>query len=300
MIDSALPQPTILLTGVNGQIGFELACSLQGLGRVVALDRAGLDLSDTNRIRHVVQDVGPSLIVNAAAYTAVDAAETDAASAMRVNADAPEVLSQEAKRLGALLVHYSTDYVFDGAKTGAYVEDDAPNPLNIYGVSKLGGEQAIAASGCAHLIFRTSWIYGARGTNFLQTMLRLGAERDELSVVNDQTGAPTWSRTVASATAKVLSQLLCGERDDWISSSGIYHLTAGGATSWAGFAEAIFRNSCQTAKPVIKSIPTASYTTPAVRPLNSQLSNDKLAKTFGIEAPVWDEALRQCMRESRL
>ncbi|MGV7241899.1 dTDP-4-dehydrorhamnose reductase [Caballeronia sp. M23-90] len=300
MIDSALSRPTILLTGVNGQIGFELARSLQGLGRVVALDRVGLDLSDTNRIRHVVQDVGPSLIVNAAAYTAVDAAETDAASAMQVNADAPEVLSQEAKRLGALLVHYSTDYVFDGAKTGPYVEDDAPNPLNIYGVSKLGGEQAIAASGCAHLIFRTSWIYGVRGTNFLQTMLRLGAERDELSVVNDQTGAPTWSRTVANETAKVLSQLLCGERDDWIRSSGIYHLTAGGSTSWAGFAEAIFHNSCQPARPVIKSIPTASYPAPAVRPLNSQLSNDKLAMAFGIEAPAWDEALRQCMRNSGL
>ncbi|MDP9154900.1 MAG: dTDP-4-dehydrorhamnose reductase [Pseudomonadota bacterium] len=300
MIDPALPQLTILLTGVNGQIGFELARSLRGLGRVVALDRAGLDLSDTKRIRHVVQDVRPSLIVNAAAYTAVDAAETEAASAMRVNADAPDVLSQEAKRLGALLVHYSTDYVFDGAKPGAYVEDDPPNPMNVYGVSKLAGEQAIAASGCAHLIFRTSWIYGARGTNFLQTMLRLGAERDELSVVNDQTGAPTWSRTVADETAKVLSQLLCGERDDWIRSTGIYHLTARGSTSWAGFAEAIFHNFCQPARPVIKSIPTSAYPTPAVRPLNSQLSIDKLAMTFGIEAPAWDEALRQCMRDSGL
>jgi len=299
MFDPASPRPTILLTGVSGQIGFELARSLRSLGRVVALDRAGLDLSDTNQIRQVVQKVAPSLIVNAAAYTAVDAAETDAARAMRLNADAPEVLSQEAKRIGALLVHYSTDYVFDGAKPSAYVEGDAPNPLNVYGVSKLAGEQAITASGCAHLIFRTSWIYGARGTNFLQTMLRLGSERDELSVVHDQTGAPTWSRTVANDTAKVLSQLLCNERDDWIRSSGIYHLTARGSTSWAGFAEAIFHNSCGPAKPVIKSIPTALFPTPAIRPINSRLSNDKLAIKFGIRTPAWEEALRQCMREFR-
>jgi dTDP-4-dehydrorhamnose reductase len=304
-----LSQPTILLTGVNGQIGFELARSLQGLGRVMSFDRAGLELSDTRRIRQVVRDVAPALIVNAAAYTDVDAAETDATSAMRVNADAPEMLSREAKRLGALLVHYSTDYVFDGAKPGAYVEDDATNPLNVYGVSKLAGEQAIAASGCAHLIFRTSWIYGARGKNFLQTMLALGTERDQLSVVNDQMGAPTWSRTVANETANVLSQLLLGsrsnsQRDDWLSNSGIYHLTASGSTSWAGFAHAIFLNLMQQKKPAVKEIPTASYPTPAARPLNSRLSNDKLTATFGVNPAAWDEALHDCMRqctqESRL
>jgi dTDP-4-dehydrorhamnose reductase len=295
----SLSQPTILLTGVNGQVGFELARSLQGLGRVVPFDRAGLDLSDIDRMRQVVRDVAPALIVNAAAYTAVDVAETDAASATQVNADAPEVLSREAKRLGALLVHYSTDYVFDGTKTGAYVEIDATNPLNVYGVSKLAGEQAIAASGCAHLIFRTSWIYGARGKNFLQTMLRLGAERDQLSVVNDQIGAPTWSRTIANETANVLSQLLCSGHEDWLTRSGVYHLTASGSTSWAGFARAIFLNSTQQNKPVVRGIATASYPTAAARPLNSRLSNDKLAATFGIKSPAWDEALCQCMLESR-
>lgn len=295
-----LPKPTILLTGAPGQIGFELARSLQGLGRLVAFDRAGLDLSDTARIEQVVSDIAPAVIVNAAAYTAVDAAETDVAGAMRLNADAPEALSRVAKRIGALLVHYSTDYVFDGAKPGAYVEEDATNPLNVYGVSKLAGEEAIAASGCAYLVFRTSWVYGARGTNFLRTMLRLGAERDELSVVNDQIGAPTWSRTIADETAIALSQLLRGQREDWFRRSGVYHLTAAGLTSWAGFAQAIFDNSMQPDKPTIKGIPTTSYPTPAARPLNSWLSNDKLSEGFGTKAPAWDKALRQCMRESGL
>jgi dTDP-4-dehydrorhamnose reductase len=170
----------------------------------------------------------------------------------------------------------------------------------VYGASKLAGERAIAASGCAHLIFRTSWVYGARGQNFLQTMLRLGAERDELSVVNDQIGAPTWSRTIAVATAAVLLQLLRSEHDDWLSSSGIYHLTAAGSTSWAGFAEAIFCNACQPDKPAIKGIQTALYPTAAERPLNSRLSNDKVSMAFGIETPLWDDALRQCMAQSRL
>jgi dTDP-4-dehydrorhamnose reductase len=289
---------TVLLTGANGQIGFELARSLQGLGRVVALDRRSLDLADFDEIRRVVRDLTPALIVNAAAYTAVDAAESDAAAAMRLNAEAPDLLAQEAKRLGALLVHYSTDYVFDGAKDGAYEEDDATNPLNVYGKSKLAGEQAIAASGCAHLIFRTSWVYGARGKNFLQTMLRLGAERDELSVVADQIGAPTWSRSIAALTSSVLSQLLARNEDDLVRDSGIYHLTASGATSWCGFAQAIFDNSKQEKKPVIKAIPTASYPTPAARPLNSRLSNHKLFTTFGLKAPDWQEALRLCMAES--
>lgn len=300
MTEPALSRPTILLTGINGQVGSELARSLQAVGRVVGFDRASLNLSDIKRIRQVVNDVAPALIVNAAAYTAVDAAETDVASAMRLNADAPETFAREAKRLGALLVHYSTDYVFDGAKQGPYVEDDATNPLNVYGVSKLAGEQAVVASGCAYLIFRTSWVYGARRKNFLQTMLRLGAERDELRVVNDQIGAPTWSRTIAVASAAVLSQVLRSGHDDLLSSSGIYHFTAAGSTSWAGFAQEIFRNSSQPDRPVIKGIPTASYPTPAVRPLNSRLSNDKLAKAFGIQAPSWDDALRQCMAQSRL
>jgi dTDP-4-dehydrorhamnose reductase len=295
----------ILLTGANGQIGFELARSLQGLGRVVALDRNGLDLSDSEQIRRVVRELSPALIINAAAYTAVDLAESDMAAAMRLNAEAPEILAQEAKDLGSLLVHYSTDYVFDGTKDGPYEENDAANPLNVYGKSKLAGEQAIAASGCAHLILRTSWVYGVRGKNFLRTMLQLGAQRDELSVVADQIGAPTWSRTIAAITSEALSQLLAQDRDAWPRYSGIYHLTASGATSWCGFAQAIFDISALERKPVIKAIPTAAYSdltnagisTVAVRPRNSRLSNQKLFATFGLRAPDWREALERCMAD---
>ncbi|MGX7004363.1 dTDP-4-dehydrorhamnose reductase [Caballeronia sp. KNU42] len=290
----------ILLTGANGQVGFELARTLRGLGHVVALDRSGLDLTDSEQIRHIVRELSPALILNAAAYTAVDAAESDVAAAMRLNAQAPDILAQEAKRLGALLVHYSTDYVFDGTKDGPYEEDDAANPLNVYGKSKLAGEQAIAASGCAHLILRTSWVYGARGRNFLRTMLQLGAQREELSVVADQIGAPTWSRTIAAMTSDVLSQLLVQDRDEWLRRSGIYHLTACGATSWCGFAQAIFDRSTLANKPVVKAIPTAAYaglSTAAVRPKNSLLSNHKLFATFGLTAPDWREALELCMAE---
>lgn len=289
-------EQTILLTGVNGQVGFELARSLQGLGNVVALDRSLLDLADLDQVRRVVREMKPSLIVNPAAHTAVDKAETDVDAAMRLNAEAPGLLAKEAKSLGAALVHYSTDYVFDGTKDGAYVETDAVNPQNVYGKSKLAGEQAIAASGCAHLIFRTSWVYGMRGKNFLLTMLRLGADRDELSVVADQIGAPTWSNTIAALSANVLAQApAAGVGDWWQEHSGIYHLTASGATSWHGFAEAIFEFSDLARKPVVKPIPAASYPTPAARPANSRISNDKLASTFGVRAPDWRDALRLCM-----
>ena len=290
----------ILLTGANGQVGFELARSLQSLGYVVALDRSGLDLADSEQIRRVIRELSPALIVNAAAYTAVDAAESDVAAAMRLNAEAPDILAQEAKRLGALLVHYSTDYVFDGSKDGPYEEDDATNPLNVYGKSKFAGEQAIAASGCAHLILRTSWVYGARGRNFLLTMLQLGAQREELSVVAGQIGAPTWSRTIAAITSDMLSQLLVQDRDEWLRRSGIYHLTACGATSWCGFAQAIFDTSTLENKPVVKAILTAAYPgfpTAAVRPKNSRLSNHKLFATFGLTAPDWRDALERCMAD---
>lgn len=286
---------TILLTGVNGQVGFELARTLQGLGKVVALDRGALDLSDLDQVRKVVREVKPGVIVNPAAHTAVDKAETDVAAAMRLNAEMPGVLAEEAKRLGASLVHYSTDYVFDGMKEGQYVETDAVNPLNVYGRSKLAGEQAIAAVGCSHLIFRTSWIYGTRGRNFLLTMLRLGAERDELSVVSDQFGAPTWSNTIATLSANVLAQAVAGGADWWQQYSGLYHLTASDATSWHGFAEAIFKFSDLAEKPAVKPIPAASYPTPAARPTNSRLSNEKLFTAFGLKAPSWDTALRLCL-----
>ena len=289
-------QQTILLTGVNGQVGFELARSLQGLGQVVASERSALNLADLDEVRRVVRDVKPTIIVNPAAHTAVDRAESEVDAAMRANAEAPGVLAEEAKRLGASLVHYSTDYVFDGTKSGAYVENDTVNPQNVYGKSKLAGEQAIAAVGCAHLIFRTSWVYGTRGKNFLLTMMRLGAERDELSVVADQFGAPTWSNTIAALSANVLSQAVApAESDWWQAHSGIYHLSASGATSWHGFAEAIFELSDLAKKPIVKPIPAASYPTPAVRPRNSRMSNDKLAETFGVRAPDWREALRLCM-----
>ncbi|MFL9928051.1 dTDP-4-dehydrorhamnose reductase [Paraburkholderia sp. RL18-103-BIB-C] len=292
-------EQTILLTGVNGQLGFELARSLQGLGKVVALDRRALDLADLDQVRRVVREVKPGLIVNPAAHTAVDKAETDVEAAMRLNAEAPGALAEEAKRLGVALVHYSTDYVFDGTKHGVYVETDGVNPQNVYGKSKLAGERAIAAVGCAHLIFRTSWVYSTRGKNFLQTMLRLGAERAELSVVADQFGAPTWANTIAALSANVLAQAVApDQRDWWRAHSGVYHLTAAGATSWHGFAEAIFEFSELAKKPVVKPIPAASYPTPATRPSNSRMSNDKLADTFGVRAPDWRDALRLCMAVS--
>jgi dTDP-4-dehydrorhamnose reductase len=295
----ASAQRTILLTGVNGQVGFELARSLQGLGTIIAPRRSELDLSDLEQVRRVVRELKPALIVNPAAYTAVDKAETDVDAAMRLNAEAPAVLAEEAKRLGAALVHYSTDYVFDGTKGGVHVESDSVNPINVYGRSKLAGEDAIAAVGGAYLIFRTSWVYGTRGKNFLLTMLRLGSEREELSVVADQFGAPTWSNTIATSTAHVLAQSIASENEQWWREhSGVYHLTSGGVTSWHGFAEAIFEFSDLSRKPDVKPIPASAYPTPASRPANSSLSNDKLAAAFGVRAPDWREALRLCMAVS--
>ncbi|WP_266250363.1 MULTISPECIES: dTDP-4-dehydrorhamnose reductase [Paraburkholderia] len=289
----------ILLTGSTGQVGFELVRSLQGLGKVVVTGRNSLNLADTAQIRDTVRTLKPVLIVNPAAYTEVDKAEADVVSATQLNVDAPRVLAEEAKRLGAALVHYSTDYVFDGTKTTAYVEQDETNPQNVYGRTKRAGEQAIIESGCAHLIFRTSWVYGTRGKNFLLTMLRLGAQRSELSVVDDQYGAPTWANTIAALTSNVLAQAVRGSAADWdnwwSSYSGIYHLTASGETSWHQFAQAIFELSDLATKPLVKPIPAASYPTAAVRPANSRLSNDKLADVFGVRAPDWHDALRLCM-----
>jgi dTDP-4-dehydrorhamnose reductase len=291
---------TILLTGINGQVGFELERSLQGLGTIVALDRSQLDLSRLDQVREVVRAVKPDLIVNPAAYTAVDQAEADVAGATRLNAEAPAVLADEAKRIGAAMIHYSTDYVFAGTKQGPYVEDDPVDPKNVYGRTKLAGEQAIVASGCAHLIFRTSWVYGARGKNFLRTMLRLGAERAELSIVSDQVGAPTWSNTIATLSADVIAQAVgagpAGWGEWWRTHSGVFHLCASGATSWHGFAEAIFRLSNLEKKPTVKAIPASAYPTPASRPANSRMSTTKLAEHFGLCAPDWETALKLCMR----
>ncbi|KUY98713.1 dTDP-4-dehydrorhamnose reductase [Burkholderia territorii] len=291
-------EPTILVTGVNGQVGFELQRSLQGLGRVVACDRSMLDLSDLARVRDVVRDLKPAIIVNPAAYTAVDKAETDIDAARRLNAEVPCVLAEEAARSGAALVHYSTDYVFDGTKDGAYVETDATNPQNVYGLTKLEGEQAIAATGCAHVILRTSWVYGRRGKNFLLTMLKLGSERPELRVVADQIGAPTWSKTIAIATSHIVAQALATDEVDWWARrSGVYHFTSAGATSWHGFAEAILANAMGELAPKVVPIPASDYPVPAKRPANSKLSHAKLTQAFGLRLPEWDDALKLCLSE---
>jgi dTDP-4-dehydrorhamnose reductase len=289
---------TILLTGVNGQVGFELLRTVQGLGRVVALDRHALDLSDADAIRRIIRDVKPAMCLNAAAYTAVDQAETDKDAAFRLNADAPGVMAQECARLNALFVHYSTDYVFDGTKQGQYVEDDATNPQNVYGESKLAGERAVADAGGAHLIFRTSWVYGARGKNFVRTMLRLGAERDELRVVADQIGAPTWSNTIATSTAHVLATgLNAPDPDYWLKKSGVYHLTSAGEASWYDLACETFDIATNGDAPRVVPIEAREYPTPASRPANSRMSNEALARSFGVRQPDWRIALRLCLED---
>ncbi|MRX09961.1 dTDP-4-dehydrorhamnose reductase [Pseudoduganella sp. FT25W] len=283
----------VLLTGSTGQVGYELARSLQGVGEVVAVDRGVMDLSDLDQVRDVIRQVKPRLIVNPAAYTAVDKAESEPALAHRINAEAPAVMAQEARVLGAALVHYSTDYVFDGAQPAPRAETDPVGPRNVYGASKLAGEQAIAAAGIPHLIFRTSWVYGMRGKNFLLTMLRLAKERDELRVVADQHGAPTWSRTIADVTAQVLAQAHAGGSDWWTRNSGIYHLSAQGQTTWHAFTQAIVEEAGLDCK--VLPITTADYPTPAQRPPYSVLSSEKLMTRF-CHLPDWKEALQLCMR----
>ena len=281
----------ILLTGASGQVGYELQRSLQALGQVIALDRSRMDLSDLDQVRAVVRALRPGLIVNPAAYTAVDQAESEPALAHRINAEAPAVMAAEARLLGAAMVHYSTDYVFDGTRQGAYIETDTTNPINVYGASKLAGEQAIAAAGIAHLILRTSWVYGMRGKNFLQTMLRLGAERDELRVVADQFGAPTWSRTIADSTAVLLAQAK-GSSAWWDQNSGIYHLSCQGQTSWHGFTEAIVAKAGLACR--VTPIGSADYPTLAQRPANSVMSCNKLMARF-CAIPDWEQALSLCL-----
>ncbi|APR37485.1 dTDP-4-dehydrorhamnose reductase [Paraburkholderia sp. SOS3] len=296
---SALPERNILITGASGQVGFELVRSLQGLGRIVAPDRQALDLGDFDQIREVVRDVRPALIINPGAYTAVDQAEAEPEVAMRVNGVGPGVLAEVAKEVGAVLFHYSTDYVFDGTKADAYLEGDVTGPLNVYGASKLAGELAVEQAGCPWLVFRTSWVYGARGRNFLRTMLRLGEERPELRVVADQIGAPTWSRTIASISAQIAALGLLTHRGDtawWAEQSGLYNLTASGSTSWAGFAEAIFQLAQPAARTRVSPITSEEYPTPARRPKNSRLSSSKLVSRFGIFPPDWHDALALCIR----
>ena len=283
----------ILLTGSTGQVGYELERSLQGLGEVVAVDRARMDLADLDQVRDVIRAERPQLIVNPAAYTAVDQAESDAALAYRVNAEAPALMAQEAQALGAKLVHYSTDYVFPGGDRDARAESDATGPLNVYGASKLAGEQAIAASGADHLILRTSWVYGMRGKNFLLTMLRLARERDELRIVDDQHGAPTWSRTIADTTALILARAAAGDDAWWRTHGGIYHLSSQGSTTWFGFTQAILEEAGIDCRLV--PIASAEYPLPAARPRYSVLSSARLQDRF-VRLPHWRDALRLCLR----
>lgn len=285
----------ILLTGASGQVGYELRRSLQGLGELIAPTHAELDLSNLERVREVVRALKPDLIVNPAAYTAVERAETEPELAFRINAEAPAVLAQEARALGAALVHYSTDYVFDGAKDAPYVEEDAPAPLNVYGRSKLAGEQAIAAAGIPHLILRTSWVYGLHGKNFLLTMLKLARERGQVRVVADQFGAPTWSRTVADISAHMLAQASAFGPGWWNEHAGTWHLASGGQTSWYGFATAIMEEAgigCD-----VQPVPTSEYPAAAQRPRNSVLCCDKLAAHFP-GAPDWREGLHLCLKKA--
>jgi dTDP-4-dehydrorhamnose reductase len=293
----------VLLAGRNGQVGWELQRALAPLGELVALDRAGMDLSDPDSIHRAIADARPAVIVNAAAYTAVDKAESEPAAAMQANGVAPGIIAEEAARSGALVVHYSTDYVFDGRGDAPYREDDPPAPLNVYGRTKLAGEEAVRAAGAPYLIFRTSWVYSARGSNFLRTMLRLAGERSELKIVDDQVGAPTWARSIAEITAAALGAGGTGpgparER------SGVYHLAAAGAVSWCGFARAIFDSArarrADFKVPAVIPIPTSQYPLPARRPRNSRLDTAKLKAAFNLEPPEWEAMLERCMEEMRI
>lgn len=291
----------ILLLGKDGQVGWQLQRSLAPLGTVTAVGRAECDLTDAAQLRQLIRTNKPRIIVNAAAYTAVDKAETEEELATRVNADAPAVMAEEAKALGALLVHYSTDYVFDGQKSTAYVESDAPNPLSVYGRSKLAGEQAIAAAGCRALIFRTSWVFGARGNNFVKTILRLAGEGRALQIVDDQIGSPTPAAMISSVTGLVLAALRCGGQLP--ETATLYHLAAANPVSWCGFARTIVDLAAKTpgfsglpAPETIAAISTADYPLPASRPMNSRLDCSRLEADFGLEMPDWQPYLSRMLQ----
>ncbi len=278
-----------LILGAQGQLGIELQSAFQDAGQVIALGRADCDLSNPSSIRAAVQGASPDVILNAAAYTAVDRAESEPELAMRINGEAPGILAEEAKKSNALLVHYSTDYVFDGTKSLPWVEDDPTNPLNVYGKTKLAGERNIQQAGGQYLIFRTSWVFSPHGNNFLLTMLRLGRERPELRIVDDQRGAPTSALALALATRQIV--------DAGRGNPGIYHMTCAEETTWYGFARNIFARA-RAEKPwaQVVGIPSSEYPSPAERPANSVLSNAKLKSTFGVELPIWKSALERALR----
>lgn len=309
-------RPTILLIGTNGQVGRELNKRLPRVGEMTSLDRQQLDLSKLDEIRSAIRKFHPALIVNAAAYTAVDKAESDEALARTINAEAPGVMAEEAKKVGALFVHYSTDYVFDGMKTTPYQENDPTNPQNVYGKTKLEGERAVQSSGAQHLIFRTEWVYAAEGRNFLLTILRLATQREELRIVSDQTGAPTSSTEIAKATTDIVARIL-GQKERSLSPadiSGIYHMTASGETTWYDFTKAILEEArviappsrwfaaATSGLPVITQrvipIRAVEYPTPARRPAYSVLSNERMARVFSVRMPDWRTQLHSLFVDS--
>ena len=309
-------KPKIMLIGRKGQVGWELNRYLPRLGEVIALDRQQLDLARLETIRSVVREHRPDLIVNAAAYTGVDRAETEVAAAQIVNGEAPGVIADAAREVGAALVHYSTDYVFDGTKKTPYQESNPPNPINAYGRTKLAGEMAIRAVEVPHLILRTGWIYGTRGKNFLLTMVRQAVQKRELHVVDDQAGAPTWSRMIAAKTTEILGRVCLSDSSFPEKYTGTYHLTAGGETSWYGFTQALLDDISDpdlvgswlegvvNSKPLIAErvvpISTAEYPTPARRPAYSVLSNSKLSRVFGVQLPAWRSQLGLCIRDAEV
>lgn len=283
----------ILITGQHGQVSQALQQRLQGLGELIVLGRDQLDLANPEHIRQQVSAQRPDLIINAAAHTAVDLAESEPDAAFAINAIAPGILAEEAKALGVPLIHYSTDYVFDGTKAAPYTEADTPNPLSVYGQSKLAGEQAIAAAGDEYLILRTSWVYSNHGKNFLLTMQRLLQEKPQMRIVADQIGAPTWAGSIANSTRALIERWQAGAAGEW----GVYHLTAQGETSWFGFAQAIAQQLRAEGKACaeLEAIPSSAYPTPAQRPLNSRLDCSRLQQQWHVSQPHWQDALRECL-----
>lgn len=292
----------VLLLGANGQVGWELQRSLAPLGHVVICNRESADLESPESVSVLVERERPDVIVNAAAYTAVDQAESDVGRARRVNAESVAVLASVAYRLGAWLVHYSTDYVFAGDKLTPYLEDDQTGPLSVYGKTKLEGEEAIRSSGCRHLILRTSWVYAARGGNFAKSMLRLAEDKDELRVVADQIGAPTSAELIADVTALMLQRI---HTDSGLAklACGTYHLVASGATSWHGYAQFVIGEAVRLGVTLratpesVYPITTAEYPVPAKRPANSRLDNQKLQEMFGLELPAWEFHVKRMLLE---
>lgn len=290
----------ILIVGAEGQVGRELQRAFAGTGEILCRDRESMDLAIADQVRQLVRDTAPDLILNAAAYTAVDRAESEPELARAINCEAPRILAEEAFRRGILLVHYSTDYVFDGAKPGPWIETDKPGPLNVYGATKLAGEDAIREAGGKHLVFRTSWVYGPHGNNFLLTMLRLGRERRELRIVDDQVGAPTTSVELADATRTIVEEALGGKFGATELWAGLYHMTCSGSTSWCGFAREIFATTgdlLDGVRPEVSAIASEEYPTAARRPRNSVLSNEKLRNRFAVQLPDWRLALERVVAE---